>query len=269
MDLEQIKQEWMLGAENEAAQIVAWDSTAEEYVYEPKNNFDEDPFLRFIADQIDLTPNLSSLDVGCGAGAYSVAMAQRIGMAHGVDLSPRMIELGQQYAKQNGIHNVQLWVRNWHTCDVGEFYKKYDIVFAHTTPAIADLQTLQKMIAASTRHCFYCTTARRTDLVFDECKKIAGVTERDHDKHILYTFNALWLMGYDPIVSYANTTWLPVKSYDEAKSWFTGRLRAHYELNTQAEKNVSDYLQSLVQPDGMIHEQIQTTLVNMYWDVSE
>ena len=87
MDLENIRRLWTLTPGDVTAETAAWDSEAEGYVFEEKNNFEDDPFLRFVAEKTALTKDMRTLDVGCGAGAYSVAMARRVGQADGVDLS--------------------------------------------------------------------------------------------------------------------------------------------------------------------------------------
>ncbi|MBO5544139.1 MAG: class I SAM-dependent methyltransferase, partial [Oscillospiraceae bacterium] len=110
MDLETIQKTWVLTPGNVDAETEAWDSEAEAYLFEEKNNFEDDPFLRFIAEKTELTREMRTLDVGCGAGAYSVAMAQRVGQADGVDLSPRMVELGNAWARDHAITNLRLWV---------------------------------------------------------------------------------------------------------------------------------------------------------------
>jgi SAM-dependent methyltransferase len=52
------------------------------------------PFGTAVADRLELTPGLSLLDVGCGAGATTRALAERIapGEALGVDVSTPLVE---------------------------------------------------------------------------------------------------------------------------------------------------------------------------------
>lgn len=267
MDLQTIKKQWVLQPTDFSAEVSAWDSTAEEYIYEEKNNFEDDLFLRFVAEKAVLTKDMSSLDVGCGAGAYSVAMAQKVGQADGVDLSPRMVELGNAWAREHGINNLHLWVSNWHTCDGTEFRGKYDLVFAHTTPAIADCSTLVKLCEASRRYCFLCKPARRTDLVFDELRRIAGLdTMRRSDDSVAYTFDTLWGLGYNPEVSFADTLWHSERSVEEAETWYLGRLRGSRHLDEQTVKKIRDYLCETA-TDGLVRERIETKLVNMFWRV--
>ncbi|MCR5090993.1 MAG: class I SAM-dependent methyltransferase [Oscillospiraceae bacterium] len=267
MNLAAIRAEWTLRSLDISSETAAWDSTAEEYLFQEKINFDEDPFLRFVAEKTALTPEMRTLDVGCGTGAYSVAMAQRVAQADGVDLSPRMVELGTVYAKEHGIDNLRLRVCNWHDCDTEAIRGKYDLVFAHTTPAVADCSTLLKLCEVSRSCCFLCRPARRTDRIFDELRRIAGIrTSSDSDDSVAFAFDTLWGLGYNPEVSYAGTRWRPERSLEDAERWFLGRLRGRAVLSADAERRVKDYLRE-VSKDGTVREEINTTLVNMYWSV--
>ncbi len=267
MDLESIRRHWVLTPGDVAAETAAWDSAAEEYVFEEKNSFEADPFLRFVAEKTPLTKDMRTLDVGCGAGAYSVALARRVGQADGVDLSPRMVELGNAWARQHGVDNLRLWVANWHDCDIAPLRGTYDLVFAHTTPAIADYTTLLKLCEASRDACFLCKPARRTDQVFDELKRIAGLPDgRDFDDSVAYAFDTLWGLGYKPELSYDRTQWLPERTLEDAEHWFLGRLRGRNALSTEVERKIRDFLRE-ISVDGVVKERIDTTLVNMYWSV--
>ena len=222
-----------------------------------------------MSEKTGFSKDMRTLDVGCGAGAYSVAIAGKVGQADGVDLSPRMVELGNAWAKEHGVDNLRLWVKNWHECDISGLRKKYDIVFAHTTPAIADYTTLIKMCEASRGCCFYCRPARRTDQVFDELRRIAGLnTMKSSDDSVAYAFDALWGLGYDPEVGYAKTIWHPKRTLAEAEIWYIGRIRAARDLSSDTEQKLRDAL-NVFAVDGIVHERIETTLVNMYWRVDK
>ncbi|MBQ6395946.1 MAG: class I SAM-dependent methyltransferase, partial [Atopobiaceae bacterium] len=248
------------------AAIDAWDGEAEDYVFTPNNNFVEDPFLRYAAEKVVLTRDMRTLDVGCGAGAFSVAMSTRVGQADGCDFSPRMIEVGTDYAREHGIDNLRLWVANWHECGIENLRGAYDLVFAHTTPAICDLETLEKMIACSKEHCFYSTCARRRDLVYDECLRIAGFEKSGYDDEIALVFNALWALGYSPELGYGTQVWESDRTVEAALRWNLGRMGFRKELDEETVSRVRDYVES-VAVDGLVHEVIETTIVNFYWKV--
>lgn len=267
MNLEFVRDHWKARPVKLEDAIAAWDSSAEEYLFEDNKNFEEDSFLRFMAEKCDLTKEMSSLDVGCGAGAYSVAMAKHIAQVDGVDFSPRMIEVGNNWVKSHGVENVRLWVLDWHSCSGEEFRKKYDVVFAHTTPAVADYTSLVKMCEASKESCFLCTPSRRSDEVFDELCQIAGLPEmRHYDDSVAYTFDTLWGLGYNPEVSYEKTVWKSGRKLEDAEVWYLGRLRGSHDLSAETENALREAL-VLMARDGVIHERIETTLVNMFWRV--
>ena len=265
MDLNLIREKWVIRSFDVAAETAAWDSTAEEYLFEEKNSLENDPFLHFITGKTTLTKDMCTLDVGCGAGAYSVALAEKVGQADGVDLSPRMVELGNAYAESHGIDNLRLRVCNWHSCDSAEFQGRYDLVFAHTTPAVADYRTLVKLCEASKGCCFLCIPSRRTDLVFDELRSLAGIPPiRKGDDSVAYAFDTLWGLGYEPELGYTKTQWLPRRTPEEAEKWYLGRLRGRQEMSAETERRIRCRLRELA-VDGYVQEQIDTTLVNFYW----
>ena len=267
MNLDTIRRQWILTPGDVSAETAAWDSEAEDYLFEEKNNFEDDPFLHFIAEKTELTREMRTLDVGCGAGAYSVAMARRVGQADGVDLSPRMVELGNAWARDHAIANLRLWVENWHTCGIAPLRKQYDLVFAHTTPAVADYNTLMKLCEASRDCCFLCKPARRSDQVFDEVRRLAGFpARRDFDDSVAFAFDSLWGLGYNPEVSYAKTQWLPERTLEEAERWFLGRIRGQSHLSEENERRIREFLKE-ISIDGIVKERIDTTLVNIYWSV--
>ncbi len=265
MNSDELKQNWRRGAVNIEAETAAWDSAAEEYVFEEKINFRDEPFLRFMAEKTEIRPDMRSLDVGCGAGAYSVALAGRVAQADGLDLSPRMVELGMDYARKHGIGNLSLRVADWGSLDETQLGEKYDIVFAHTTPAVADYDTLMKMCAVSRGCCFLCKPARRTDKVFDALRELAGLKKSPAgDDSVAYTFAALWGLGYEPELSYTKTVWLPERRLEDAEKWFIGRLRGRETLSAETETRLKEYLRD-ISVDGLVKEEINTTLVNIYW----
>lgn len=46
-----------------------------EYVHDGSINFANDAFLRVLLEKVPLSKDMAVLDVGCGAGAYGIALA--------------------------------------------------------------------------------------------------------------------------------------------------------------------------------------------------
>lgn len=267
MDIEYIKSNWCTKRQDANAGIDAWDSVAESYVYDPKINFEKDSFLRFVDSKITLTKDMRVLDVGCGAGAYSMALAERVGHVDGVDYSPKMISLAEQYAREHSIDNVRFLERDWHNCDADKFKATYDVVIAHTTPAIVDYASFSKMAAASKKYCFFCVPARRTDQVFDELKRLAGIKPSTNDAAVAYAFSTIWNSGCNPEMQYDETTWHSEMTVNEAHKWYVSRLKERCALDKDLEGRLREHLRN-ISKIGLVSEEIKTTLVSFFWSVT-
>src|SRR5690242_9734591 len=83
-------------------------------------------------DRIGLRPGFHCLDLGCGGGEVSFAIAERVGPTGrvvGMDLDEVKIGLGREAARERGLANVELLVRDVTTWDEPA---AYDLVFART-----------------------------------------------------------------------------------------------------------------------------------------
>lgn len=267
MVLSYIQEHWINQMNiDSAASISAWDSVAEDYVYDGSVSLEKNSFLQFMQSKIELSANMQVLDVGCGAGAYSLALAPKVKKAVGVDFSPKMIEAANRSSAQLGIANAVFFERDWHNCDGAEFKGQYDVVFAHTTPAVVDYDSFMKMMDASKKYCFFCKPARRTDEVLDQLRFLLGMNQLKHDESIAYTFDTIWAHGFNPELSYEKTVWKSSKSLDEAKVWYLGRLKGTGHLTSAQEEMVCRHLVSISE-NGRVLEITHTTLVNIFWEV--
>lgn len=268
MNLAYIQENWHnQQAGDVLARISAWDSVAEEYVHDASRHLEKDNFLIYLQSKIALTDEMRILDIGCGGGAYSIALGAKVKKVVGVDFSPKMIEVAKRSAAARGAHNVEFLESDWYTCPSEAFRGQYDLVFAHTTPAVADYATLLKMMEASTQYCLLCKPARRTDDVFDRVKDMAGLTESQNDDSIAYAFGTVWGLGSNPQVSYQKTVWTSERKLEDAQTWYLGRIKGFCKIDKQTEVKIKEYLER-ISKDGVVTETINTTLVNMFWEVS-
>ena len=265
MDIEYIKNKWINRTDKDIeAGIRGWNSVVDEYIYSDDTRLDRNPFLIYLQKKVPLSDDMSVLDVGCGAGAYSIALAEKVGKVTGIDYSPKMIEAAISSASQMGIHNVEFMVCNWYDCSDHSFDGKFDFVFAHTTAAIADYNTFVKMINASKTYGILCETARRTDDVYDEICKIAGIGANKDDAHVAYAFDTLWGRGLNPEIDYIDTVWKSSLPVGEAEAWYLGKLKTNSEIDNAVTGKICEFLRS-ISKDGMVEETISTKLVNLFW----
>lgn len=150
--LEQLKQTWVSGQTNTPVlQQQIWDRAAERYGGLPIPDFETDAFLRELDRAIFLDKTMRILDIGCGSGVYSMALAPRVAQAVGVDISPNMIACANDRSQTLGLDNTQFQCLDWAGADIDAlgFRGGFDVVFAHMTPAVADYNTFEKLCACS------------------------------------------------------------------------------------------------------------------------
>ena len=207
MTLEELRECWRGTDQNSGSlQRQIWDRVAEDYYQPELPDFNTDPFLQQVETFVPLDRPVCSLDIGCGAGRHTLALARRGGHSVGVDVSPRMIALAERSAQEHGLPNAVFQCVDWAAADVDAmgFRGAFDLVFAHMTPAIADYRTFERMAACSKKYRMMEKPFRRTDKVQDAAFAAAGVEpeEKRFDQDILYGFSYLWLRGYLPKLQY-------------------------------------------------------------------
>lgn len=267
MDLAYIQEHWCKKtfADIEAS-IRAWDSVAGDYESDKRVTFENDSFLQLMEEKIPFTKDMKTLDVGCGTGNYSLAIAPRVGQAVATDFSPKMLEGGARLAKKMGINNIAFLERDWFGCDGREFEGQYDLAFAHTTPAVSDYNTLRKLMKATRHYGMLCMPSRRTDEVFDALSEIVGKKPVRNTDAAAYTFDTLWGHGVNPEVTYRQTQWQNQKPLEKAYDWYLGRLSGSEPFTAAQMEAVRKYLED-ISVDGMVSERTNTTLVTFFWEV--
>lgn len=110
-----------------------WDARAEGMTLPPSDLGYTAEFVR----RMDLSDCASLLDVGCGPGHIALAVAHRLSSVHGLDYSPRMLEVFMRNAQAQGVTGVSAILRSWDEdwCDVPEC----DIVVASRSTAVQDM----------------------------------------------------------------------------------------------------------------------------------
>ncbi len=106
-----------------------WDAAAPNFAKMPIPTGD-DPFIRMLDDEVEFTPDMRVLDIGCGSGIYGLALASRVGEVVGIDISPKMIEAAREKACALDVRNVRFVQGDFRDM---AFDEGFDLVFAHMT----------------------------------------------------------------------------------------------------------------------------------------
>ena len=198
--LEELKKTWTNIPFDKKAALELWDNQAKQNCYTKIPSFEENKFLQLLQKEHMIDKDFDVLDIGCGGGAYSIAIAPFIHHIIGCDLSTKMIHNAKKLSTE--FSNITWQVQDWHNISIEEmgWTKKFDLSFAHMSPAICDCTSLEKLIQTSRNYCVVTKPTKRTDSVLDVVKEMIGLkeTRTDLDNDIRQIFNYTWLSGYQP-----------------------------------------------------------------------
>ncbi|MEA4964426.1 MAG: methyltransferase domain-containing protein [Oscillospiraceae bacterium] len=271
MEIERIRELWRdETADRSALQARVWDGAAARFGTGAEPDFENNAFLRLVAETAAPDDGMAALDVGCGCGGYSLALARRVKRAVGVDISSEMLRHAEERKAETGMQNVAFHCLDWAKADIDalNFRGAFDIVFAHMTPAVTDFATFTKLDACSRGWCFMRKPTRRRDPVLDAAFAALGLSSggRALDDGIAYAFDYLWGTGRCPMVCYEDTVWEGERTVEEMTSWCAARVGMRKDL-TQAETDRIAAAVASAATNGVIRETSTMTLVTMWWHV--
>jgi 2-polyprenyl-3-methyl-5-hydroxy-6-metoxy-1,4-benzoquinol methylase len=127
-----------------------WDGRAEHFASLTRSlDATNDPFVGALRSA--LRADDAVLDVGAGAGRYSIAIAQGVGRVTAVEPSAGMRAQLTRVAAERGIRNIRILPSTWETAEV----EPHDVVFAaNVLYFVPDaVQFIQKLHHAARRAC--------------------------------------------------------------------------------------------------------------------
>ena len=101
MTLQELERTWRNEKpESGRLQEKIWDERAEDFAAKPLPGKETHPFLRYLYEKVPLDKTMSVLDIGCGAGQLSLALAGEVREAVGTDVSGKMAEAAGRLAER-------------------------------------------------------------------------------------------------------------------------------------------------------------------------
>lgn len=253
-------------------QAAHWDQLAERFSQTAIPTRENNGLLDLMFQENILEDCETALDIGCGAGQYSIALGRYLKQVDGFDLSPEMIARAKAKAVQQKAQNVHFVVCPWdeQTLKQSGFSETYDLVFAHMTPAIRTEDDLTQMMAAAGKWGVLTMHTRRQDRVLDAMEQLlfGTLSTQQRDARLALFFTLLWRAGYAPRLHYEPKAWRDTYATDEALAFYKSRLATRHVLGKREEKMLYGYLKS-IEKEGTITETVRSTAVTLYWKVKE
>lgn len=270
MEKGEILTQWKSRRKNKQADVALWNSMAEGFGRDELPQFSADSFLQLLQERGMFDSRSEVLDVGCGTGSYALALAGRCNQVTGVDFSPEMIRIAGEKAAEHSVSNVVFRCGDWAELELESLGSegRFDLVFAHMTPAVQSADTFLKLSGASRGWCAVSKPTHRTDPVSDAVRELVGITgpRETGDQDICYAFSLLWQDGLLPELRYERQHWHMRKTPQEAAGLYVNRMKTERDLSDEEEQRILRYLKSIEQ-NGMVCEDVDTIVTTIFWHV--
>lgn len=210
------------------------------------------------------------LDIGCGTGKYAVEFLKENMYVCAVDISPKMLE----YASANlnavgGEFDVVLG--NWN--DVSKLLldkkEKFDLVFASNSPAVKNLEDIQKMCYLSRKYCFINKFTKRVDTLKNTFSQYLGracVFDKKSEYHEI--INHIKSLGYTPSCEFSNYRKIGIMSAEEAVEDYIMHQNLDKNEITDSEKTrLLEFAESISDKNKTLENEMITENIWIKWEV--
>lgn len=204
-----------------------WDHQAEKMQTEYDLN---NQYVKQFLSRMDLHNVSTVLDVGCGGGAISLAVAPYCKQVYGLDYSQGMLSVLQQRAENLGINNVQpinkAWEDNW------DDVPQCDVCVSSRSSMVEDLDLAIDKLNAKAKKAVYMTMIVEKDFIARDILQYIGRDSVGFPNY-MYALNLLHQKGYYAAVDFitAECHLVEPKKIDEqafiqSVQWSIGTLNA-------------------------------------------
>jgi len=190
-----------------------WDIRANDWIGEQSKDVDAsaDRRVKFTTDSLRsrglLRDTDSVIDVGCGAGLFTLEFAKHVKRAVGLDYSKRFMDFATEQANARGLTNSEFMVEDFYKLDVDAtgLAGAFDLVFASVTPASSGEGCLEKLMRMSRAYCHSTSIVSKRNSLYE--RVAYDVFYEKHQSRFegdgFYALtNLLWVEGYYPELSY-------------------------------------------------------------------
>lgn len=155
---------------------------------------DKDDYISKMLDRIEVKPDWTVLDIGCGPGTLALPLAEKVKSITALDISPQMLKNLQVNADKAGLNNINYLNMSYQDAFKENKVGVHDVVVASRSMTSGDMAASLRHIIAITRQAAYITFPV-VHLPFDfEVYQAISRTRKKHAPYI-YVANMLYQMG--------------------------------------------------------------------------
>lgn len=155
---------------------------------------DKDDYISKMLDRIEVQPDWTVLDIGCGPGTLTIPLAQKAKNVTALDISTEMLKHLKTNAEKQGLHNIEYMNTPWNEAFSTGTVGKHDIVIASRSLMSGDMAgALRYIIDIAEKAAYLTFPIVHLPLDFEVYQAIG----RNHKKHppYIYIINMLQGMG--------------------------------------------------------------------------
>ena len=185
---------------DQKSQKDVWNQRAESYgkrisrVMDGRESLDKDDYISKMLSHIQVKPEWSVLDIGCGPGTLAIPLAKKVKSITALDISSEMLRILKTNAGKSGLNNISYIESSWQDAFAGKKLGEYDVVVASRSLISGDMKGAVANVNYIARQAAYITfPIVHLPLDFEVYKTIG----RNGNKHApyIYVYNLLYQMG--------------------------------------------------------------------------
>lgn len=252
---------------------IDWNSVSGDYqrIFNLGLNDYNRAFMQFVKTDEMLPPGGSVLDIGCGVGKYGALFAQ---LGHPValtDISQKMLD----YAGKN----MEKYSTPWQSmvCDFDKatgdepiFRDGFDLVISTFSPAVHDLNTLQKMSAMSRGWCvvakFVSWEQPFRDALLKHLCRDNFEKAVDEPSELIRWVNAAGYQAHSQIVPY---NWSDRRTPEEMADYLLRGILSEVPDRDACRAEIIKYCAEHMSADGTVNDAVKTQAIWLYWNTKE
>lgn len=155
---------------------------------------DKDDYISKMLDRIEVKPEWTVLDIGCGPGTLTIPLAQKAKSVTALDISIEMLKNLKANAEKAGLDNIVYLESSWEDAFNNRLAGSHDVVVASRSLMGGDIKKTLSYIISIARQAAYITfPIVHLPLDFEVYEAI-GRNKKKHPPYI-YVLNMLYQMG--------------------------------------------------------------------------
>lgn len=242
--------------------VARWNAMAEDF----ERQFNRSDYREKMMERIQVEPDATVLDVGCGPGTLSLPLAARAKSVTALDFAEDMLRVGERKAREKGVANIRFVKLDWNEAAVGRDIPPHDVVVCSRAFCGSDPRASLLKLHAAARRKVYLTSKTPGDAsqrFYQDLYRRLGMEYTAREDYIRY-YNILHDLGIMARVDFL--TYTDSFRYERSEDAFRV-LNSHVLVETESQRELlMNYVLENMAAHGCFHLDIESRWALLSWD---